>query len=192
MILTSQHSGLRTHLDADIELGGPDGAGRGAGQRVDLGPGVGSLHVQAQVLEAVEAVAVVAADTRRARTGQQLAEGSLQVEGGDGGHGDQVSGYLDMVDSVVWMLAKLLRAATGCCDLTGVAGAAGLTHWRLETEAGLGWAGLGWWPNMLTTTTSTIHQNVNMGTWNYSHINDVLSKCYFILCHIFSLTHLLV
>ena len=39
------------------------------------------------------------------------------------------------------MLAKLLRAATGCCDLTGVAGAAGLTHWRLETEAGLGWAG---------------------------------------------------
>ena len=91
---------LRTHLDADIELGGPDGAGRGAGQRVDLGPGVGSLHVQAQVLEAVEAVAVVAADTRRARTGQQLAEGSLQVQGGDGGHGDQLSGYLDMVDSV--------------------------------------------------------------------------------------------
>ena len=87
---------------------------------------------------------MVAADTWRARTGQQLAEGSLQVQGGDGGHGDQVSGYLDMVDSVVWMLAKLLRAATGCCDLTGVAGAAGLTHWRLETEAGLGWAGLGW------------------------------------------------
>ena len=89
------------------------------------------------------------------------------------------------------MLAKLLRAATGCCDLTVVAGAAGLRHWRLETEAGLGWAGLvAKHAHNHNHHYHTINQNVNMGTGNHSHINNVLSKCYFILSSIFILTYL--